>query len=78
MPSLWARGVRGAVPSIPFSCFTAPSLLLPPLWILLPFSRVPVTNGRLNLGTWQGIWLCEHRNSGGARRLVVTVMGSPK
>ncbi|MDZ7771440.1 MAG: secondary thiamine-phosphate synthase enzyme YjbQ [Balneolaceae bacterium] len=36
---------------------------------------VPVTNGRLNLGTWQGIWLCEHRNSGGSRRLVVTIHG---
>jgi secondary thiamine-phosphate synthase enzyme len=36
---------------------------------------VPITNGRLNLGTWQGIYLCEHRNYGGARRIVVTVMG---
>jgi len=36
---------------------------------------VPVTNGRFNLGTWQGIYLCEHRNSGGRRRLVVTVLG---
>ena len=36
---------------------------------------VPITNGRLNLGTWQGIYLCEHRNHGGARRLVVTFMG---
>jgi len=35
---------------------------------------VPVTNGRFNLGTWQGIYLCEHRNRGGARRLIVTVM----
>jgi len=37
---------------------------------------VPVTNGRFNLGTWQGIYLCEHRNRGGSRRIVVTVMGS--
>lgn len=37
---------------------------------------VPVTNGRFNLGNWQGIYLCEHRNHGGARRLVITVMGS--
>jgi secondary thiamine-phosphate synthase enzyme len=37
---------------------------------------VPVTNGGFNLGTWQGIYLCEHRNNGGARKLVVTVMGS--
>jgi secondary thiamine-phosphate synthase enzyme len=36
---------------------------------------VPVTNGKLNLGTWQGIYLCEHRNYGGARRIVVTVYG---
>jgi secondary thiamine-phosphate synthase enzyme len=37
---------------------------------------IPVTNGRFNLGTWQGIYLCEHRNRGGARRIVVTVMGT--
>jgi len=36
---------------------------------------VPVTNGRLNLGTWQGICLCEHRDRGGARRVVVTIEG---
>ena len=36
---------------------------------------IPITNGRLNLGTWQGIYLCEYRNYGGARKLVVTVMG---
>ncbi|WP_049722998.1 secondary thiamine-phosphate synthase enzyme YjbQ [Gilvimarinus polysaccharolyticus] len=36
---------------------------------------VPITHGRLNLGVWQGIYLCEHRNSGGARRLVATVQG---
>jgi secondary thiamine-phosphate synthase enzyme len=35
----------------------------------------PITNGRPNLGTWQGIYLCEHRNRGGSRKLVVTVMG---
>ncbi len=34
---------------------------------------IPITNGRLNLGTWQGIYLCEFRNRGGARRLVVTI-----
>lgn len=34
---------------------------------------LPVTNGRLNLGTWQGIYLCEFRNHGGPRRLVVTI-----
>lgn len=36
---------------------------------------VPITNGRLNLGTWQGIYLCEFRNDGGERELVATVMG---
>ena len=36
---------------------------------------IPVTNGRLNLGTWQGIYLCEFRNHGGPRRLVVTIFG---
>lgn len=36
---------------------------------------IPVTNGRLALGTWQGIYLCEHRNHGGRRRLVATLMG---
>lgn len=36
---------------------------------------VPITNGKLNLGTWQGIYLCEHRNYGGARKIVVTVIG---
>ncbi len=34
---------------------------------------IPVSNGRLNLGTWQGIYLCEFRNYGGRRRLVLTV-----
>ncbi len=36
---------------------------------------VPVTNGRLNTGTWQGIYLCEHRNHGGGRTITVTVQG---
>lgn len=36
---------------------------------------IPVTNGRLNLGTWQGIYLCEHRDHGEARELVITVWG---
>ena len=36
---------------------------------------IPVTNGRLNLGIWQGIYLCEHRNHGGSRELVVTLQG---
>lgn len=36
---------------------------------------IPVNNGRLALGTWQGIYLCEHRNYGGQRDLVITVWG---
>jgi len=36
---------------------------------------LPVTEGRLNLGTWQGIYLCEHRNHGGARHMVITIQG---
>jgi len=37
---------------------------------------VPVQNGNLALGTWQGIYLCEHRNQGGRRRLVATLHGT--
>ncbi len=37
--------------------------------------NIPVTNGRLNLGIWQGIYLCEHRNHGGSRELVLTLHG---
>lgn len=37
---------------------------------------VPITKGRLNLGTWQGVYLCEHRNHGSSRRLVLTAQGS--
>jgi secondary thiamine-phosphate synthase enzyme len=36
---------------------------------------VPVAQGRLQLGTWQGIYLCEHRNRAGGRRLVLTLQG---
>jgi secondary thiamine-phosphate synthase enzyme len=36
---------------------------------------IPVSNGRFNLGTWQGIYLCEHRNRGGSRKIVVTLIG---
>jgi secondary thiamine-phosphate synthase enzyme len=38
--------------------------------------QIPVTNGKLNLGTWQGIYLGEHRNFGGSRRLVITLIGN--
>jgi secondary thiamine-phosphate synthase enzyme len=37
--------------------------------------NIPITNGNLNLGIWQGIYLCEHRNRGGERTLVVTMNG---
>lgn len=37
---------------------------------------VPITNGHLNLGTWQGIYLCEHRNHGGSRNLVISAWGN--
>lgn len=37
--------------------------------------QIPITNGELNLGTWQGIYLCEHRNHGGSRKLVLTAFG---
>ncbi len=36
---------------------------------------IPIINGQLNMGTWQGIYLCEHRNQGGSRQLVITVNG---
>lgn len=39
---------------------------------------IPITNGALNLGVWQGIYLCEHRNHGGSRSLVATVQGEEK
>lgn len=35
---------------------------------------IPLTNSRLNLGTWQGIYLCEFRNSGGRRKIVATIL----
>jgi len=37
--------------------------------------NIPITHGRLNLGIWQGIYLCEHRNHGCSRELVVTLQG---
>lgn len=37
--------------------------------------NIPITNHKLNLGTWQGIYLCEFRNYGGKRKLVLTVLG---
>ena len=37
--------------------------------------QIPITNGKLNLGTWQGIYLCEHRNYNRERNLVITAWG---
>lgn len=36
---------------------------------------IPIREGRLHLGTWQGVYLCEHRDRGGARTLVITLQG---
>ncbi len=44
--------------------------------LLGPSVSIPVTAGRLALGTWQGVYLCEHRDYGGSRRLVLTLTGS--
>jgi secondary thiamine-phosphate synthase enzyme len=38
--------------------------------------QIPITKGSLNLGIWQGVYLCEHRNYGGSRRLVITAYGN--
>lgn len=43
--------------------------------LLGPSLQIPITNGKLNLGTWQGIYLSEHRNYGGGRNLVITAFG---
>ena len=37
--------------------------------------QIPITDGSLNLGTWQGIYICEHRNYGSSRKLILTVWG---
>ncbi|WP_066219276.1 secondary thiamine-phosphate synthase enzyme YjbQ [Formosa haliotis] len=37
--------------------------------------QIPITNGELNMGIWQGIYLCEHRDYGGSRNLVLTAFG---
>lgn len=43
--------------------------------LLGPSVTIPITQGQLNLGTWQGVYLCEHRNHGGSRMLVLTAQG---
>ena len=48
------------------------ALLLPAMALAEQFAVV--TGGRLNLGTWQGIYLCEFRNHGGARTIVATIV----
>jgi secondary thiamine-phosphate synthase enzyme len=45
--------------------------------LLGPSLTLPVADGRLALGTWQGLYLCEHRNRGGARSVVATAWGHP-
>ncbi|KFM74076.1 UPF0047 protein yjbQ, partial [Stegodyphus mimosarum] len=37
---------------------------------------IPITDGQLNLGSWQGVWLCEHRNRAGSRKMMVTINGA--
>jgi secondary thiamine-phosphate synthase enzyme len=46
--------------------------------LLGPSLTLPVARGRLALGTWQGVYLCEHRDRGGARSLVATVNGQSR
>jgi len=43
-----------------------------------PFIVIPISHHRLNLGTWQGIYLCEFRNYGGPRKIVITIVGNDK
>jgi secondary thiamine-phosphate synthase enzyme len=61
----WTHTLEGAddMPAHVKSSLTGPDL------------TIPVTDGRLALGTWQGITLCEHRDRGGARELVLTLSG---
>jgi secondary thiamine-phosphate synthase enzyme len=46
--------------------------------LLGPSLSLPVSDGRLALGTWQGIYLCEHRDHGGARSLLATLSGQSR
>jgi secondary thiamine-phosphate synthase enzyme len=45
--------------------------------LLGPSLTLPIADGRLALGTWQGIYLCEHRDHGGARSVIATAEGEP-
>ena len=44
--------------------------------LLGPSISIPITNGKLNLGVWQGIYLCEHRNQGASRKIIATILGT--
>jgi secondary thiamine-phosphate synthase enzyme len=46
--------------------------------LLGPSLTIPIADGRLALGTWQGIYLCEHRDHGGPRKLTVTLWGESR
>ena len=46
--------------------------------LLGPALSLPISDGRLALGTWQGVYLCEHRDRGGPRSLLVTVLGESR
>lgn len=46
--------------------------------LLGPSLLIPIEQGRLALGTWQGIYLCEHRDAAGGRRLLLTLQGESK
>jgi len=61
----WAHSLEGPddMPAHVRSVLTGPELTL------------PVSNGRLDLGTWQGVFLCEHRDRGGTRGLAATIWG---
>jgi secondary thiamine-phosphate synthase enzyme len=63
--SIWTHTLEGPddMPSHVKAALLGPSLTL------------PISSGRLVLGTWQGIYLCEHRNHGGARRILATAFG---
>ena len=64
----WTHTLEGPddMPAHIKASLTGPSLVL------------PVRGGRLALGTWQGIYLCEHRDNGGARNAVLTAFGEPR
>jgi secondary thiamine-phosphate synthase enzyme len=63
---LWTHTAEGPddMPSHIKAALTATSL------------SIPIVNGRLGLGTWQGIYLCEHRDNAGSRNLIVTLHGA--